>query len=1073
MKKLLYVLLAALLLVTLCACAAEETDDDNAFEDFRNQEEEVTEWTDKEKNTFYFEAVDSESITITGFSSQNYQPHAVKIPAVMDGRYVVGISGEAFANRAEISALTFPKAADYKGKVPAFTVAENAFRGCAALKSLSIPAYVVSIGETSFYGCESMETLTFEAGCKLTSIPANAFGACTSLKKVEIPTGIKSIGDAAFFGCTSMTELTIADGVTTLGKQAFQNCSALKSIKAPATLTEVGVHVFAGCDAVEVASVPTWIIEPLKKTNLVSVTLVAGDSIPASAFKSCDKLQTVTIACNLTSIGESAFVGCKSLSHIEIPASITEIGRSMFKNCSALTEVVIPTAVTKIGASAFSGCSSLSSLAIPAAVTEIGDQAFASCSALTTITVGEGNTVYKAENGVLYNADMTVLMQYAASSDATELVIPATVTEIKASAFAGAAKLEKLVIPNSVKTIGKYAFDGCVNIKDVTLPVGAVAAVAKDGLVNVVITEGTAIEAGAFENCVNLQTVTLVDTITSIGESAFAGCTNLTTIVLPAGVSAIGASLFENCTSLAAIVIPEAVTEIGANAFRGCSAMTAINLPKNVAKIGLGAFAECSAMTAFTVAPENTAFAADAGNLYNKGITEIVQYAIGNDAVALELPATVTAIGEIAFLGAVNLKSLTVPATVTTVGADAFKGCTGIADATVPTWVLGKFATDALVSLTVTAGEEIGASVLANSAYLESVIIPATVKSVDKTAFDGCVKINHADVPAHALAAIPKDALVSVIVNSGEEIPKGAFSGAPALENLSMAESITKICDEAFKDCKLLGNVLFHEGLVEIGEDAFYGCVAMTELNLPASLTTLGNTPFVRSTGLSVITVAEGNEAFKAIDNVLYTADGKSLVQYASALPTYSFAIPAGVETVCENAFYNATNLVMLEVGADVKTVESGAFNGCTKMIEIKNLSELEIKAGARTHGNIANNTDKKLTNVYTAEEGASKIQVCDDVQSTLLFVIDDVKMFMGYGKASELASVKIDTSAVTEIASGAFAGSAMTEITFTGTKDEWDDMKKGKNWNGGIEAYTVHCTDGDIVVAPEVEEEA
>lgn len=1073
MKKLLFVLLAALLLVTLPACAAEEEGDNNAFDDFKNQEEEVTEWTDKEKNTFYFEAVDSETITITDFSTQNYQPHAVKIPAVMDGRTVVGISEGAFANSAEISSLSFPKASDYKGGVPAFTIAENAFRGCVALKSVSVPAYVVSLGETAFYGCESMTALTFEAGCKLTELPANVFGACTALKKVEIPAGIKRIGEAAFFGCTAMTELTIADGVTSIGKQAFQSCSALKSIKAPATLTEVGVHAFAGCDAVEVASVPTWIIEPLKKTNLVSVTLVAGDSIPASAFKSCDKLETVTIACDLSFIGESAFVGCKSLRHIEIPASITEIGRSMFKNCSSLTEIVIPAGVTKIGASAFNGCSSLTSLEIPAAVTEIGDQAFASCSALKSLTVGDGNTAYKAENGVLYNADMTVLMQYAASSDATELTIPATVTEIKASAFAGASKLEKLVIPNSVKTIGKYAFDGCVNIKDVTLPVGAVAAVAKDGLVNVVITEGTEIAAGAFENCVKLQSVTLVDTITTIGASAFAGCTSLTTIVLPAGVTAIGAETFKNCTSLPAFTIPEAVTEIGADAFRGCSAMTSVMIPKNVAKIGLGAFAECSAMTAFTVDAANAVYAEGNGNLCNKGLTEIVQYAIGKDALTVTLPNTIKKIGEIAFLGAVNLQELAIPEAVTEIGADAFKGCVNIKNATVPTWALGKFATDSLLSLTVTDGEEIGASVLANSALLESVIIPATVKSVDKTAFEGCVAINHADVPAHALAAIPKDALASVIVNSGEEIPKGAFTAAPALESLSMANTVTKIGDEAFKDCKVLGNVLFHEGLVEIGEDAFYGCTAMTELKLPASLAKLGATPFVRSTAISVITVAEGNEAFKAIDNVLYSADGKTLIQYASGLAAYSFAIPAGVETVCENAFYNATNLVMIEVGADVQTIESGAFNGCTKLIEIKNLSALEIEAGARNNGNIANNTDKKLTNVYTAEDGKSKIQIFDDMQSTLVFVSGDVKMFMGCGKASETANVKIDTSIISEIAAGAFAGSVMNEITFTGTKDEWDALKKGKNWNGGIEAYTVHCTDGDVVVAPEVEEEA
>ncbi len=1066
MKKLLYVLLAALLLATLTACSAEDVEDNNAFDDYKDQEVEITDWTDNAKNTFYFEAVDSESITITGFSSTNYQPHTVKIPAYMDNRAVVGISDEAFANCAVIEKIEFPKASDYKGNVPAFTVADNAFRGCVALKSLSLPAYVTEIGENAFYECEAMTTLTFENGCSLTSIPANAFAECTSLTSVSIPAGIESIGDAAFFACSSLEKLTIADGVKAIGKQAFQNCVALKNIVAPATLTEVGVHAFAGCDAVEIASVPTWIIEPLNKTNLVSVTLVAGDSIPASAFKSCDKLETVTIACELSTIGESAFVGCKSLRHIEIPATVTSIGRSMFKNCSSLTEITIPEAATFIGASAFSGCSSLSEISIPAGVTAIGDQAFASCYALKKITVADGNSVYTSKDGSLYDADLTVLMQYAVGSDVIEFAIPETVTEIKASAFAGCTTLNKLVIPNSVTAIGKYAFDGCVNISDVTLPVSAVAAVAKDGLVNVVITEGTEIAAGAFENCVNLQSVTLIDTITSIGASAFAGCTSLTTILLPEGVTEIGASMFKGCAALTNISIPEGVTAIGADAFRGCAAMTGIAIPKNVASIGLGAFAECASLAEFTVAAENTAFAADGGSLYNKAVTEILQYAIGKTEVALALPATVKKIAESAFLGAIHLQDLTIPATVTEIGADAFKGCAGITHAVVPTWALGKFATDSLVSLTVTSGEEIGAGVLANSLLLESVLIPATVTSVDKTAFDGCVAITHADVPAHALVAIPKNALVSVTVNGGEEIPKAAFSGVATLESFSMSESITKISDEAFKDCVLLGNVVFHEGIVEIGEDAFYGCVAMTELNLPASLTKLGNTPFVRSTALAVIAVAEGNEAFKAIDNVLYTADGKALIQYSAAMKQYHFAIPAGVETICENAFYNATNLVSLEVGADVATVENGAFNGCNTLIEIKNLSELEIEAGARSHGNIANNGEKALINIYTATEGASKLSVVDGL---ILFTVEDQVLVMGY--AGEGTSVKISAN-VTKIVGDALTGIEFTEIVFAGTQEAWEDLAKGKTWDGGCESYTVKCTDGDIVIAPEVEEE-
>ena len=1067
MKKLLYVLLAALLLVTLVACSDEANEDGgNAFDDYRDQKVEVTQWTDNAKNTFYFEAVDSESIAITGFSSTNYQPHEVKIPAYMDNRKVVAIKDEAFANDASIKTLVFPKASDFKNGIPAFTVGDNAFRGCVTLNAVTIPAYVTSIGENAFYECKSLVTLTFEKGCSLTEIPANAFALCSSLKAVSIPEGVKSIGSAAFFTCSSLETLNIAEGLTTVGKQAFQNCSALKRIDAPATLTEVGVHAFAGCDSVEFASVPTWIIEPLNKTNLVNVTLVAGDSIPASAFKSCDKLESITIACELSSIGESAFVGCKSLSRIEIPASVTEIGRSMFKNCSSLTEIVIPDAVTKIGASAFNGCSSLKELKIPATVVEIGDRAFASCYALNTITVADGNTVYKSIDNVLYNKDVTSLMQYAVGNEATALVIPSTVTEIGASAFAGAANLTTLTIPNSVKTIGKYAFDGCVNVANVTLPVSAVTAIAKEGLVNVVITDGTAIPANAFAGCDKLETVSLVDTITSVGASAFAGCSKLNIIVLPAEISKIEDAVFENCAALTEIVIPENVTAIGKDAFRGCAALTDITIPKKVASIGLGAFAECSALTAFVVDAENTAFVADNGSLYNKGLTELIQYPIAREDATVVLPKTVKKIAEGAYLGAINLKELTIPATVTEIGANAFGGCTSITHANVPTWALGKFATENLTHLTVSGGTEIGAGVLANCLKLESVEIPSTVTVVDAGAFEGCIAITHADVPAHALAAIPMDSITSVIVNGGEEIANGIFKGAVTLTTVSLPESVKKIGEEAFSGCVLLEAIALHEGITEIGEEAFYDCTALTSVLLPASIETLGKAAFGRTTALKSIALADGNEAFKVVDNVLYSADGKSLILYPAAQKLHSFAIPAGVEKVEPNAFYGAANLVCIEVSADVKEFGLAAFTGCTKLIDIKNLSALNIQPG-RGNGNIANYSDKTLVNIYGAD-GQTKVQVLGDTQGSIIFKSDNVTMFMGY--TVDASSVNIGKD-ITDIAPGAFAGTDMTEIVFEGTKDEWDALKKGKNWNGGIETYTVHCTDGDIAVAPEVEE--
>ena len=148
---------------------------------------------------------------------------------------------------------------------------------------------------------------------------------------------------------------------------------------------------------------------------------------------------------------------------------------------------------------------------------------------------------------------------------------------------------------------------------------------------------------------------------------------------------------------------------------------------------------------------------------------------------------------------------------------------------------------------------------------------------------------------------------------------------------------------------------------------------------------------------------------------------------------------------------------ISINTGTDVVVANSGLPAGALYV-------DLYFRDNGKSTGAI-----KNLINIYTADEGRSMVGLYDDIQSSIVFQNGDVVMFMGYTSA-EVTSVKID-STITEIAAGAFYGTAMTEIVFGGTKDEWDALKKGKAWDGGIEAYTVKCSDGDIVIAPEVEE--
>ena len=219
-----------------------------------------------------------------------------------------------------------------------------------------IPDYVTEIGNSAFYGC-------------------------SSLKSITIPNGVTSIGDSAFFGCSSLTSITIPDGVTSIGASAFCFCSSLTSITIPGGVTSIGYSAFFDC------------------SSLTSITIPDGvTSIGGYAFDGCSGLTSITIPDSVTSIGYSAFFGCSSLTSITIPDGVTSIGGYAFDGCSGLTSITIPDGVTSIGDCAFRNCSSLKSITIPDGVTSIGSYAFYGCSRLTSITFEDTPTWYTTTN---------------------------------------------------------------------------------------------------------------------------------------------------------------------------------------------------------------------------------------------------------------------------------------------------------------------------------------------------------------------------------------------------------------------------------------------------------------------------------------------------------------------------------------------------------------------------------------------------------------------------------------------------------------------------------------------------
>ncbi|MFW5996432.1 MAG: leucine-rich repeat protein [Lentisphaeria bacterium] len=363
------------------------------------------------------------------------------------------------------------------------------------------------------------------------------------LKYSETEGEITIIACAGLAGNVTIPATIDGKPITAIGDSAFRDCSGLTNVTIPDSVTRLGDHAFADC------------------TTLTSVTI--GESV--------------------TSIGFSAFRGCNSLANITIPDSVTRIGDHAFADCADLRSVTIGESVTSIGDFAFMNCTSLTSVMFPDSVTSIGKRIFLYCDNLREILVDKNNPEYSSSNGVLFNKDASLLIQYpGAKSD--HYTIPGSVTTIKDYAFQGCNRLTSVTIPGRVKSIGRFAFSGCTSMTSVKL---------SSGIKN--------IRDFAFWGCTDLASVTIPDSAQSIGKRAFMGCASLTSANIGNGVTRLGDSAFYDCASLTNVKIPESVTRIGDHAFSNCSSLISITIPDSVTHIGSSAFRNCTSLTSVTI----------------------------------------------------------------------------------------------------------------------------------------------------------------------------------------------------------------------------------------------------------------------------------------------------------------------------------------------------------------------------------------------------------------------------------------------------------------------------------------
>lgn len=296
-----------------------------------------------------------------------------------------------------------------------------------------------------------------------------------------------------------------------------------------------------------------------------------------------------------------------------------------------------------------------------------------------------------------------------------------------------------------------------------------------------------------------------VYTVTSIGEYAFFHCDELTSVTIPESVISIGDSAFmclgltkaefgsieaickinfdgfysnPACAShslyiegeeITELIIPESVASIGSYAFAGCSNLTSVKIPENVKSIYYNAFNGCSGLTK----AEFASIESLCNISFNGSFSNPLYYAHN------------------LYINGEEIKDVIIPETVTSIGNNAFEGCSGLTSVTIPEGV-----------------SSIGDNVFAQCSGLTSIIIPESVTSIGSSTFQDCSGLTSISIP---------DNVTIIDFNT--------FYGCSGLTSISIPKNVTTIEPQAFKGCSNLTSITIPESVTSIGTDAFYYCI--------------------------------------------------------------------------------------------------------------------------------------------------------------------------------------------------------------------------------------------------------
>ncbi len=291
--------------------------------------------------------------------------------------------------------------------------------------------------------------------------------------------------------------------------------------------------------------------------------------------------------------------------------------------------------------------------------------------------------------------------------------------------------------------------------------------------------------------------------------------------------------------------------------------------------------------------------------------------------------------------------------------------------------------------------------------------------------------------------------ITSVTIPSGvTSIENSAFHGCSSLEEITLPEGVTTIGESAFYECKALESITIPSGVTSIGRNAFYGCEELVSIAIPEGVTTIGGYAFWGCSSLQSIVIPQsvtsiGDSAFhecKALESIEIpdgvTKIGEAAFAFCTSLR--EVIIPKGVTAIENHTFYCCNALEKITIPDRITSIGDSAFSECFA------LEDVVIPNGVTSIGDEAFRYCEKLDSIIipdsVTEIGDRAFYICPSLKSILI------------GKG------------VKRIGENVFYSTALTEIRYNGTAEEWGKIKLNKNWAKDSSITKIICADGTVI---------